>query len=214
MVKLSQRIINVARIIINWWFLRLNSWLDCVATSRDIARHSSNPYVWFTRRMPGSLDSKITVLSLELYVQPSIIIYTEQFEIAAIWWVWYQNLTFSIEIQNADNRNFWLLLIKGLDHYSSWHGMARTHTNALICVIEYESGALCKNRMVIITVWLINKSYSFRAWFSKELQFTAIAARVYCKNSRSILPLLWERIMLPPLTLARSVVKLSIVRSS
>ena len=39
-------------VILNWWFLRLVSWPDCVAISRYIIRHGSHSYyICFTRKM-------------------------------------------------------------------------------------------------------------------------------------------------------------------
>ena len=50
-------------VILNWRFLRLNSWPDCVAISRDIARHGSNSYIWFTGKV---LDLSILKLMFSL----------------------------------------------------------------------------------------------------------------------------------------------------
>ena len=38
-------------VILNWRFLRPNCWADCVANSRVIASHGSNPVYWFTMKI-------------------------------------------------------------------------------------------------------------------------------------------------------------------
>ena len=50
---------NYKASIINWQFLRLNSWSDCVAISSDIARHGSNTDFWFARKMLDLLILKL-----------------------------------------------------------------------------------------------------------------------------------------------------------
>ena len=49
--------------IINWRCIRLNSKPDCVAISKDIARHGSNSEFWISRKM---LDLFILILMFSL----------------------------------------------------------------------------------------------------------------------------------------------------
>ena len=58
--------------ILNRWFLRLNSWRDCVVISRDIAIHGSNSCIRFTRKMP---DLKLMFSLLDCMRNLPIIIY-------------------------------------------------------------------------------------------------------------------------------------------
>ena len=48
----------------NWWFLRLNSWADCVAISTDIASYGSNSVFWFTRKILDLLILKLILFLL------------------------------------------------------------------------------------------------------------------------------------------------------
>ena len=38
-------------VILDWRFMRLNSWPDCVTILRDITRHGSTSHVWFMCKM-------------------------------------------------------------------------------------------------------------------------------------------------------------------
>ena len=62
-------------VVLNWWFLRLNSWPDCKAISRDIASRQTllwNSYRYLVHEEDaGSFDRKIKVL----YILPLGLLY-------------------------------------------------------------------------------------------------------------------------------------------
>ena len=60
---------------LNWWFLRLNPWPDCVVISRDIATYGSKSYSRFTRKMPNLLILKLIFSLLDCMGNLPIIIY-------------------------------------------------------------------------------------------------------------------------------------------
>ena len=61
--------------IMNWRFLSLNSWQDCVIS--HIVRHASNLDYWFTRKMLDLLILKLMFSFLNCLCYLPIIIYTK-----------------------------------------------------------------------------------------------------------------------------------------
>ena len=64
-------------LMLNWKFLGLNSWPDCVAISRNITRHGSNLNVWSTKKMLNFLILKYMFSLLNCIRGPPMINYTK-----------------------------------------------------------------------------------------------------------------------------------------
>ena len=67
--NLNNQNVYYGALILNWWFLKLNPWRDCVVIPRDIAMHGSifNFIYSIHEEDVGSPDPKINVLPLGLY---------------------------------------------------------------------------------------------------------------------------------------------------